>query len=212
MRYKIVYIVLIFIEIFSAFHLLSYQSDVSNSVHQIYFVLLPVASLVGIILGFIRIKKETKSCIILIIISFVILLLMYRALSSASEPRKGPDALIKSYMANSRAQAEIFYNLNKTYRNVCSMPQEQDGINTLVQNASNVTKSGIINTNLNFSETDSTSVCHEAEDGTAWATQVPLIGVNLISPNSYKDFYCVDSTGQSKVEDLPLEANSTTCH
>jgi UPF0176 protein len=118
------------------------------------------------------------------------------ALSSARD--KGKAAKIQQEMASARSQAELYRsNNNGTFTNVCD-PAASGGINAMLTDALHVYKpnnaitagaqsTGALSTNL--------GVCHVISS--EWAASVPL---EYKANGSVKSFWCVDSSGVSKLE------------
>ena len=132
----------------------------------------------------------------LLVVVAIIGILASVVLASLNSARtKGTDAAIKSALANSRAQAELFYDTGQTYTGVCGAA----GIQAMVLNAaqklaSTATVEGtaqafVYNTG-GAAATLGDAVCHES--ATAWAAMVSLKGSTTSSG------WCVDSSGASK--------------
>ena len=131
-------------------------------------------------------------------------------LASLNSPRtKGTEAAIKSAMANSRAQAELFYDTGQTYANVCQSATT-GGVYPLILNAaqkllSTNTPTTVLTTAGTYSASGAanSSVCHDSSG--AWAAWT-----SLKSPGTANFGWCVDSTGASK-ESAALGASATVC-
>ncbi len=140
----------------------------------------------------------------LLVVIAIIGILSAVVLASLNTARnKGANAAIKSNLANSRAQAEVWYDANGTYAGVCSQgagsiypmllgAQSSSGATTLVYSATaNATTTAGTTTSV---------VCHENIGSTgAWAASAPLKtaeGSNI--------YWCVDSTGLSAGRINPL--------
>jgi len=107
---------------------------------------------------------------------------------------KGNDASVKSQMSSVRSQAEIFYDIDQTYTNVCTDAQTVK----LLDNASEQGSGAKTN-----------DVCNST--GTAYAASSPIKSTNLFAAASGSDFWCVDSTGSSKLIDVTLDSTATVC-
>ncbi|OGJ04321.1 hypothetical protein A3G06_02125 [Candidatus Nomurabacteria bacterium RIFCSPLOWO2_12_FULL_46_14] len=123
---------------------------------------------------------------------------------------KGTDVAIKAALANARGQAEIFYDENaQVYTDICTAA---NGVGPFVANAVqklNVTATVTNDDDQPFIYDDTgllvgAAVCHDADDGSAWAAMVSLKGSTTDSG------WCVDSTGASK-EAAALLANIFVC-
>ena len=125
----------------------------------------------------------------LLVVIAIIGILASVVLASLNTARsKGADANIKANLANARAQAELFYDAQSpnTYDNVCT---GVGGISALI--AAAATTAGTTAPSHDAAGgAAGTSVCNDTAAG--WAAEVPL-------KTSGAGFYCVDSTGASKV-------------
>jgi prepilin-type N-terminal cleavage/methylation domain-containing protein len=150
-------------------------------------------------------KKHTQAgftLIELLVVIAIIGILASIVISSLSTAKqKGIDANIKSTLANSRAQAQVYYENASTYyvdgvTNVCTDTQ---GVYKLLAGAATAAGAAVI---INGTQAVDNANCNAYYDG--WMIQVPLKQLNQISSSSDVDYYCVDSTGTSKIEDQPL--------
>ncbi len=123
---------------------------------------------------------------LLVVIAIIGILASVVLASLNSARNKGADAAIKANLANARAQAELFYDTGSTYEDVCT---GAGGISSLVSAAA-TTASVTAPSHDTAGATATTSVCNDTAAG--WAAEVPL-------KTSGAGFYCVDSTGASKV-------------
>lgn len=124
----------------------------------------------------------------LLVVVAIIGVLASVVLASLNTARtKGTDAAIRANLANTRAQAEIFYDANSlSYAGVCATGVTT--INAGVQAASTAAGTGVVVIN-GASQTTSTANCNE--NGTAWAASVKLKAAGGL-------YACVDSTGIAK--------------
>lgn len=139
---------------------------------------------------------------LLVVIAIIGILASVVLASLNSARSKGADANIKANLANSRAQAELYYDgqIPNTYDNVCT---GAGGVSALI--AAAATTAGVTAPSHDTAgTTTTTSVCNDTSAG--WAAEVPL-------KTTGAGFYCVDSTGTSKVNATAGIANGTdiTC-
>jgi prepilin-type N-terminal cleavage/methylation domain-containing protein len=136
----------------------------------------------------------------LLVVIAIIGILASVILASLNTARaKGADAAVKSDLANSRAQAELFYGSQTPngYAGVCSTAATANGILAMIQDAAS--KSGTTYTAATAPASPSgvssatTTVCHDSAG--AWAAAVPMKSVGTTTAPIY---FCVDSTGASK--------------
>jgi prepilin-type N-terminal cleavage/methylation domain-containing protein len=123
---------------------------------------------------------------LLVVIAIIGVLASVVLASLNSARNKGADAAVKANLANARAQAEIYYDgNNSSYNNVCTAA---GGIAAPVAAAG--TAAG------------GTPVCNNNAAG--WAASTEMKSTKLIGPSSGTDYWCVDSSGASKLEDAAL--------
>lgn len=97
---------------------------------------------------------------------------------------KGMNAAAKARLANARAEAELYYDQNSSYKGVCS---SADGIRNQLADAE-----------------DATGYKVDCDDTTsAWAAEVKL--------KSSEGYYCVDSTGSFVAQKKSKGKNATSC-
>ncbi len=142
----------------------------------------------------------------LLVVIAIIGILSSVVLASLNTARnKGADVAVKSNLANTRAEAEIFYDVpSPTYEGVCALT----GANTIGDSvtAANAAFGGAI---VAFADatasTYNTSQCHDAL-GT-WVAWVPLKASTAGTPSAW----CVDNTGSSRGVSTLLAANAQVC-
>ncbi len=143
----------------------------------------------------------------LLVVIAIIGILASVILASLNTARaKGADAAVKSDLANSRAQAEIFYSdqTPNGFANVCTTSMTgtapaSDGILEMIADAAS--KAGVTVAATTTASDSSHAACHDS--ATAWAASVPT--------KSIIGYYCVDSTGASKQTTNALAAGVTVC-
>ncbi len=124
---------------------------------------------------------------LLVVIAIIGILASVVLASLNSARNKGAAAAVKAGMANSRAQAELYYDDNSnSYASVCT---GSGGIGTILAGAAaqSADSDGLV---ANLAASDVTvAVCNDS--GTAWVAEMPLKGTTV-------SYYCVDSTGVSE--------------
>ena len=129
---------------------------------------------------------------LLVVVAIIGILASVVLASLNSARNKGADAAIKSSLANTRAQAELFYDGPSSYEGVCAV----GGTNTIGAMVNGAeTAYGNAATNPFADATASAwnvGVCHDSAG--AWAAFVPLKGSAVGAIQAW----CVDSAGASK--------------
>jgi type II secretory pathway pseudopilin PulG len=139
----------------------------------------------------------------LLVVIAIIGILSSVVLASLSRAReKGADAAVKSDMAGVRSQAEIVYDTDGNYNAVCG--------------AAGTTQDPKIITQLDAAAlvTGGVAVCgipSGGVDATAWAATAPIKSIDQFGTGSAIDYWCVDSTGASKLIDDAIGVNDTVC-
>ena len=146
------------------------------------------------------IKKFNRgfTLIELLVVIAIIGILSSVVLASLNTARaKGADAAVKSNLNNMRAQAEIVYDNIGNYSTVCADP------NVVKAKAAAEAAGGAV------------GVCNNSAAATlpaSWSLSVRMKSVDLFAAGSGTDYWCVDSTGTSKLEDAALTSGANnTC-
>ena len=148
--------------------------------------------------------------LVVIAIIGVLASVVLAALTSARS--KGNDVAVKSNLANTRSQAELYYGTNSpnSYTGICTSTGNAAGtksISGMVLAAAQAAlgSAATVNTAIATAGTGTTSTCHETATG--WAAEAPLSGSTAGTPK----MWCVDSTGASEQNSTALVANGILC-
>lgn len=126
----------------------------------------------------------------LLVVIAIIGILSSVVLASLNQARnKGADAAVKANLANTRAQAETFYDTGSTYDDVCNTT----GANRIGPGVDAAAKAtgGSYTVGDNTDPSTTVAVCHDSAAG--WAASAPLK-----NPATAGNVWCVDSTGAAK--------------
>ena len=128
----------------------------------------------------------------LLVVIAIIGILSSVVLASLSTARnKAKDVKIQSELASLRSQAELFYSIGNTYTALFT------GDNTWASGNTDVQK---MLTAIN----DNTTVHTAVSSATAWAAQAQSV-------SNTANYYCVDSTGTSKIVTTAMANATTVC-
>lgn len=140
---------------------------------------------------------------LLVVVAIIGILASVVLASLNSARNKGADAAIKSSLANTRAQAELFYDTGNTYEGVCALTGT-NVIGTMVRSAENAYDGGASAYADGTASTWDNAQCHDST--AAWAAWVPL----KASASGSIVAWCVDSTGASSQETAVLASSGGT--
>jgi len=150
-------------------------------------------------------KNKGFTLIELLVVVAIIGILSAVVVSAISYARnKAANNSIKSGLNEVRSQADIYYNINGTYKDVCSSTKDTTdpkGINDMVfKIGKNSGSTGSVK--VNGTGASSTVRCNDAKEG--WAAEVKL--------NDTTDYYCVDYTRKGIVTSTSIGDTRGYCH
>ena len=156
--------------------------------------------------------KKGFTLIELLVVVAIIGVLASVVLASLNSARsKGSDAAIKSNLSNTRAQAALYYDNNKTFGTSVSCNVTSSGTPTGCNSLFADTQM-LAALKAAASVSGSTIYAYTNAAGETWAAAGVLKRTNLVSSTSGTDYFCVDSAGAAKVEDtMVLSTAFTTC-
>lgn len=139
---------------------------------------------------------------LLVVIAIIGILASVVLASLNTARQKGTDAKIKAELSNARAQGQLYFDDHTSFytdgvTNVCT---DTTGVYNMLSSVATVAGGAVV---INGSQDTSNAHCNTYTDG--WMIQAPLKVLNQASSTSDIDYYCVDSTGASKIEDLPVD-------
>lgn len=152
-------------------------------------------------------KSSTKNGFtlieLLVVISIIAVLASIVLTSLTIARQKGVDANIKATLSNARAQGQVFYEANNgTYftdavTNVCTDPS---GVYPMLSETASLVAGAIV---INGTQDVDNAHCNAYTDG--WMIAVPMKQQDQIGSGSGVDYFCVDSTGASRVQEFPAD-------
>ena len=136
---------------------------------------------------------------LLVVVAIIGILASIVLVSLGTARNKGAEAAVKSNLANTRGQAELFYASNgNSYATVCTNVTVGGvkSIYTLVLAAAKAT--GLLSFGVNTTGSTATATCNDSAN--AWAAEAPL--------KTAGQMWCVDSSGKSKQGGVSIGTNT----
>jgi prepilin-type N-terminal cleavage/methylation domain-containing protein len=149
-------------------------------------------------------KNKGFTLIELLVVIAIIGILAGVVLASLNAARnKGADAAVKSNLSNIRGQGSLYYDLNGSYGTSVACGFTLSGSTVGACTGLFGTNSSTAQAGLKAAAAASGTTAYGFTNsaGDAWAAGAVLKTSNIYSSNSGVDYYCVDSTGISRVAD-----------
>lgn len=140
---------------------------------------------------------------LLVVIAIIAILASIVLTSLTTARQRGVDAKIKSTLTNARTQAQLYFEANDgTYftdvmTNVCTDPA---GVYPMLASVVELGAGALV---INGSQDTDNVHCNVYTDG--WMIAVPLKQPQQLSDSSGTDYFCVDSTGASKIQEYSAD-------